>query len=164
MAEATPSGDAPFVVTPDVFRLVWEDGEYAGLVVRALGLEFGQVLELAPMVDAIGRMRPEDLTPDRVADVLGPFRVIGGLLVSWNLHERIGDELRPVPATYDGLIRQKPPLIQAILKAWVQASGGVPDPLASPSPGGLPGPSPEDLAAIQESLRMTTLDAQAVPR
>lgn len=153
---ADPDGE--FVVERKVFKLIWAEGdEFAGLVVRVQSLPLGMLLDLAPKVDALQNLSPTDLGPEAMNTVLEPFRALGALLVSWNLKERVGTAVKPVPATFEGLISQSPDLIRAVLRAWMQAAGSVAAPLGRPSPNGLEELSTEDLAALEASLGMTAL-------
>lgn len=149
--------DGEFVVEPTVYRLTWAEGDrWHGLVVRVLGLPLGTLLELAPQVDALQRLRPEDLTLERVPEILEPFRVIAQYLVSWNLTELVGGAKRPVPATFDGLLTQKAEFIHAVIAAWMEASGSVPGPLGPTSSRG----STRDLD-LEASLGMQALREQS---
>lgn len=148
--------DGEYVVTPTIFRLTWGEGEkHHGLVVRVRSLPFGELLEIAPVIDAIAQMRPADLA-GHAEEVLRPFRVLASHLVSWNLVEEVQGVRTPVPATFEGLIRQDPQFLIAVMQAWARASGGVPDPLAQPSSGGVTGPPARD-RDMEASLVMTTL-------
>lgn len=149
-----PDDEAPFIVEPTIYRLTWPEGDpYHGLVVRVRSLPMGTFLAIAPQVDMLRQVQPEDLTTENIGVILEPFRMIGDHLVSWNLRRKVGDDVSSVPASFEGLLSQEVDLIKAIITAWVAASGTVSDPLG---PKSWPGASDAQLAELMD-LPMTQL-------
>lgn len=130
------------------YRLVFDDTDLAGLEVRMRGLSTGDYLNVVRIQADDG-----DETPEQVDTMLG---LLAGALVSWNLEDEHGN---PVPADLDGVKAQDFDLVMAILGAWQTAVAGVPAPLDSASPSGVP--------SLEASIPMDTLsespESYAVP-
>lgn len=122
-------------VTPGVYRrpllrLRFSEQEYEGLVVRCRRPSLDHLLTIDRLSDLRQDMTPEDID-DIVAEVFG---VLAELVVDWNL---VDDEDSPVPTSAAGLRGQDVALIQRIVGALRRSSTGSPDPLGSPSAGGV---------------------------
>lgn len=117
--------------TPErtLYRLNFQDAQYHGLVVEMTGLRIGVFMEIAELgeLDAT-RLRRADM-----AKVLRVFEIFADGLHSWNVLDEHGE---PVPTTIEGVRTQEFPFIQMLLEQWMEAIGGVPDPLGQPSAAG----------------------------
>lgn len=114
-----------------VFRLMFKDPKYSGLVVDMRPIEVGEFLDIAEMSDINPqRMRAEDLP--KMARLFG---IIAEGIIEWNMLDRKGE---PVPATLEGVRRQDLTLMMALAESWMSAVGDVPAPLEQPSPAGRP--------------------------
>ncbi len=115
-----------YVRVKKIYKLVFEDPEMDGLVVRAKSVPVGQFVELARLaeLDKKDTYSGEDLEQiDRL------FRGFASALVSWNLEDDNEDGATvPVPASVDGLYAQDLEFVMAIIAAWMQAMGGVTGP------------------------------------
>lgn len=134
---------------PKLYRLIFEDGDYAGLEVTAASLSMGDMLALLPAAETL---KGGDLD---IGHADGFLRKFGACLRSWNLEDEHG---RPVPATYDGLMSQDPAFIMTVLTTWVSRVAAVAPPLpagSAPSPKADPGPDMTGLpmAALTNSSR-----------
>lgn len=120
-------------VRPRTLRLRWENGEFAGLEVRAKRVSIETFFELAPLIE--GGL---DLsTPDGRKEALELFRRFGSVLVSWNLEDEDEHGNRtPIPCTPEELMAQDPRFVRAVLDEWAEALAGVAAPLDGPSPSG----------------------------
>jgi hypothetical protein len=113
---------------PRIYRLIFEDGEYSGLIVRVRSMPLGQFLEIAALADASNHSDGE---------VEKLFKAFAGALVDWNLEtDGPEGETWPVPADLDGLYDQDLEFGLFLIGEWVRAIGGVPDPLAGSSTSG----------------------------
>jgi hypothetical protein len=65
-------------------------------------------------------------------DIEGLCRFVAGILVDWNLEDGDG----AIPATYDGVVRVYPAIINDLVTRWMEAQVAVPAPLAEPSSAG----------------------------
>jgi hypothetical protein len=122
------------------YRLVFDDEDMAGLEVTAKGCDTGTLLELEELRDAATGAAARELI-SRFAEYL----------VSWNLD---GDDDQPVPADYKGLVGQDPDFVMKVIKAWIEAIGGV-DPTSpdgSPDGGTSAEAPPPGLASASRSL------------
>ncbi|MCU1687782.1 MAG: hypothetical protein JWQ81_8521 [Amycolatopsis sp.] len=96
-----------------VYKLVFEDDEMEGLVVRARAMTLGEQEEYATL--KYNR---------QIADYFAPY------LVEWNLTD---DDGNPVEATREGLDTCETPFLAKIVDAWQLAGIRVAAPLAKPS-------------------------------
>jgi hypothetical protein len=113
-------------------KLTWGDdqGELAGLEVRARRISVERFLELGPLLEAdFG-----SFTADDVKTMREMFLEFGAILASWNLEDEDTDE--PVPCTPESFIAQDLELVNAIVSAWAENVAGVAAPLGGPSPSG----------------------------
>jgi hypothetical protein len=125
------------------FRLKFADEDMAGLEVTARSLPIGEFLNLTELAtlekdDAAGAMKA-------TADL---FRVLAGALMSWNLEDDFGD---PVPADYDGIVRQELDFVMKIVNAWMSAMAEVDIPLPPGSAGGVPSGLEQSLPMVPSS-------------
>jgi hypothetical protein len=133
-----------FVRQSKTYRLTFEDPEFEGLEVRARSVPVGTLVELIGLASVVER-GTGSLTADETKAVGQLFAGFGKALVSWNLEEPILDddgeptgEVRPVPATVEGLYSQDLEFVMQIISAWMEAVGGVAAPLGQRSADGAP--------------------------
>jgi len=100
-----------FKQTPRTAKLVFAD-EYDGLEVRVT-LDH----PLSHFIEAQKLQVSQDID--------GLCRFVAGFLVDWNLE----DDKGPIPATYKGLLRAYPAIINNIITRWMEAQVAVPAPL-----------------------------------
>lgn len=93
-----------------IYRLVFDDGDMAGFVVRVKSTSFGRATE-AQGIEA-------------------EVELLGECLVDWNLERTDGT---PVPCDLENLRAQDPALIKTLLSAFSDALMGVSDPLVQSS-------------------------------
>lgn len=108
---------------PKIYRLKWEDGEYAGLEVNIRSLTMGQLIEAKSGKSATGKDGLE-----------GTVELLADRIVDWNLEDDVTGE--PVPATLDAMLAEDDDLILDIINRWMEAVSGVPAPLDATSPSG----------------------------
>lgn len=121
-----------FVREKTIYKLVFQTPELDGLEVRATGGSLGDYLvisELADLAEVLHTATKQEAAK-RIGEVVAHF---AETLVDWNLEDEDGT---PVPATAEGLRRQDPELIIAIVRAWMDAVAGISRPLGQPSPDG----------------------------
>lgn len=106
------------------FKLVFEDDEFDGLVVRARSLPLGAMLAFQGLQEKAGK------DVDAALEVLRRF---ADVLVSWNLED---DQDQPVPCDFDGLCSLDMPFVMKIVEAWMSAVASVPKAQPSGSSGG----------------------------
>ncbi|MEV3857723.1 hypothetical protein AB0J38_25785 [Streptomyces sp. NPDC050095] len=106
-----------------IYDLQFEDPEMDGLEVKVRHVNTGDALALDAAVEAG--------TEEGLRKCL---TLLAESLVSWNVE---GDD-GPVPATLDGVMAQELDFNIAIVNAWRTALVGVPAPLDSASPDGVP--------------------------
>jgi len=120
---------------PKVYKLVFDDDEYEGLVVRARSVKLGQILRLSRLVG----MDPANLRPEDTENFEQLFTMFADALVDWNLDD---DDGEPVPATLEGIQGQDADFVMPIIKAWFVALAGVTGPLGAGSSNGKPSAEP----------------------
>ena len=118
-----------------VFRLLFEDEEYDGLVVKVRSTSVGRLLEFMGFL----AMDTDELTPADVEKITGLFEAFAEVLVEWNVQEEDG---QAVPATLDGVRTQDAPFVMAIMRVWFQAVTTAPAPLPATSSDGAPSAVP----------------------
>lgn len=107
-----------------IYRLVFEDDEYEGLLVRARSISLGQLRDIE-----LAETGPEDDPPMMAAFI--------NAVVEWNLENEDDNGNRtPVPVTVDGLHTQEPDFVKLLIDTWVDALTGVRGPLGKPSSDG----------------------------
>jgi hypothetical protein len=104
---------------PKTYRLVFDDGDLAGLEVTAKGMSLGGFLELAALADGVDldNVKPEDL-----GKVGALFERFARCLIAWNLR---GEDGQPVPADHGGLMSQDLEFAMAVFTAWSEAVAAV---------------------------------------
>lgn len=126
---------------PKQYHLTFEDPEMAGFecVIGTVSVEqFLRIGELAS--------EAQDNATAASQELLHSF---ADALVSWNLEDSHG----PVPATYDGVVKQELDFILQIILAWQQALAGVSPPLSDASGSGETSPEASlRLASLSQSL------------
>ncbi|HUV73871.1 MAG TPA: hypothetical protein VMW79_06155 [Anaerolineae bacterium] len=92
-----------YKLAPRTALLVFED-EYKGAEVRAmLDHPLGMFIEAQKLQES--------------QDIEGLCRFVAGILVDWNIE----DEQGPLPATYEGILRAYPALINTLITEWMKA-------------------------------------------
>lgn len=119
-----------------IFKLRFEDEEYAGLIVKAKSVKLGSFLGVASLTN----LDTENIGPEDMEKFTGLFKAFATALVEWNLEDE--DTGEPVPATLEGIQSQDVDFIMPIIKAWFGAIAGVSGPLGQRSPNGEQSPEP----------------------
>lgn len=125
-----------------IIRLVFDDPDMAGLVVRAKRPSIGELFDIATLAENtsvdVSSMSAEEM--EAVRELLKMFEPF---LVWWNLEDDVYDdqgeptgEKVPVPATVDGMLGQDLAFVLAVFQTWLGLVGDVPGPLDQPSSGG----------------------------
>lgn len=129
-------GDVPDYVRPEkTYRLVFEGGEEAGLVMITRRVTLGQMTVIAGLADFDPRAAD---APQKVFDLCEAF---GPALLAWNYKRETVDakgkpKLEKVPATADGLRGCDFMFVQRVVVEWMRAVAGVDTPLGTPSQDG----------------------------
>lgn len=122
-----------YVRKKKILKLVFEDPEMSGLVVRAKSVPLGQLLKLMKLAD----LDTENLTTEDLGLVDEVLSLFARSLVDWNLENEDEEGVRtPVPATYEGVQEQDLDFVINIVSAWVEAMAGVSAPLPKRSDSG----------------------------
>lgn len=111
------------------YELSFEDGDLAGLEVRARGIPLGQFLDMVSLADE-AQQNAGKVGPDAVRKMLDFLVAFADVLVSWNVEDEDG---APVPANLDGVRTQEFPFVLEIVKVWMGAAAGVSGPLEQTS-------------------------------
>jgi hypothetical protein len=115
-------------VREKTYRLVFEDDDLEGLVVRARAVDLATFLRVAKLTgDGLS------LAADNEVAITEMVELVGLALIEWNLQDATGE---PVPADAQGLRSQDKDFTLAVINAWIEAVAGVARPLGQPSPGG----------------------------
>jgi hypothetical protein len=112
-----------FKRNPKIYRLKWEDGDYAGLEVNIRSLNMGQLLEAKSGKSASGKDGLE-----------GTVELLADRIVDWNLEDEETGEA--VPTTLDAMKGEDDDLILDIINRWMEAVSGVSAPLDETSNSG----------------------------
>jgi hypothetical protein len=124
-----------FVPKKKTYRLRFEDSDMEGLDVRAGSLTVGAMLDLSRLADTARD------NPDEADRMFGEF---ARALITWNVEVDAADDdgvsRQPVPPTLEGIRSLDVDFALAVIKAWLEAVSGVPDPLAGRSNSGQPSP------------------------
>ncbi|QYN26684.1 hypothetical protein [Amycolatopsis sp. DSM 110486] len=119
-----------FKVNQTTLKLVFDDPELEGLVVRMRAGTVGQRMQLNELN-----------TNDEIIEFYA------GLLVEWNAEDDDG----PLPMTADGVTRLDHPTFLAIQRAWTNVRQTIPAPLEQQSNAGA--------TSLEESMPMDDLSA-----
>ena len=111
-----------------LYQLQFEADELDGFECVATGTTLERFIEITALSEVL--KTPEGRTPENVEK---QFTLFAEYLVSWNLDD---DDDQPIPCTYEGLKTQDFEFVMAIMMAWMQALGGVPDDLGKDSSSG----------------------------
>lgn len=127
-----------------IYKLTFEDEQYAGLEIRARSAPIKSLMELATLVD----LEPEQLTANGMQAMRDLCAGFSKALVSWNVEESVDADgnpvdpdnpeavTRPVPATEEGLLAQDFDFVIAIVLTWMDTVAGAAAPLAKRSADG----------------------------
>jgi hypothetical protein len=121
------------------FRLVFEDEEFDGLIVRAKSVPIGGLLDALGLA-ALGDLDPAKMRPEDLAKLEALFETFAAALLEWNVRDTETGE--PVPANLDGVRSQDSDFILSVIKAWYQGVVGISGPLGRNSSGGPPSGQP----------------------
>lgn len=126
-----------FVRERKTFRLHFEGDQWDGLEVRVKAVSVGKFLDMAPLLDGLSGMNPEQgLSGADLESIKEAFQSFADVILEWNLEEDVDGVITAVPADIDGLLSQDLELIQAVMSAWSTAMAGASGPLPRPSPSG----------------------------
>lgn len=114
---------------PKIYKLVWNEGEYEGLIVRAKAMPLGKFLKLARLID----LDVKNITSEDIDSLNELFELFGSALVDWNVED---ENDIPIPATTESLYEQELDFVLAIVSAYTGAISGVSDPLDGQSTDG----------------------------
>lgn len=107
---------------------MWEEGDYAGLEVKAKSMPLGKFLEAAPMFAAL--QEKGSVSVDEMAGMVVPLKMLADAIVSWNIEDEDDDgSSTPLPCDFDGLMSLDPDMIFEILRAWTEARATTASPL-----------------------------------
>lgn len=110
------------------YRLVWEEGDYAGLEVKAKSMPLGKFLEAAPKFAAI--QEKGAISTAEMVEMVEPLKMLAGAIVSWNIEDEDDDgNVTSLPCDFDGLMSLDPDMIFEILRAWTEARATTAPPL-----------------------------------
>lgn len=115
---------AGYVRNKRIYKLVFEDPEYEGLVIRARSITLGRLRDI----------ETSEATDDEADSMLKAF---ADSLVDWNLEDidREGSQY-PVPMTVDGLLSQEPDFVRLLIDTWIESITGLNGPLGQQSSSG----------------------------
>lgn len=116
-----------------IFFLKFEDPEMQDIQVKAKKPGMGGKLDMIAFQD-LSQMDARSLKESDRNRMREMFEFFGRYLVSWNLEEEESGD--PIPCTVDGLMSLDDDYVLAIISAWVEAVGGVPDSLKERSSAG----------------------------
>lgn len=116
------------------YKLVFEDPELDGLVVRVKSTSVGNLLDIMGLL----AMNVDDIRREDLSQLDHLFRSFAEALVEWNVED---DDGTPVPPTYEGVRGQDTDFVIDVIRVWYEALSGVPGPLPATSSDG--GPSLE---------------------
>ena len=100
-----------YKLVPRTALLVFEDEHKGAEVKVTLDHPLGMFIEAQKLQES--------------QDLDGICRFVAGILVDWNLEDKQG----PLPATYEGILRAYPALINALITEWMKAQVSPPAPL-----------------------------------
>lgn len=131
-----------FNVESDIYKLVFVEPEFEGLVIRARSIPIRDLVKISAASNL--KITPL-LSNDEWEQIRELARIFADALVDWNLE--VNGE--PVPTTVDGLLSLPLRMFWKIQGAWWLAIAGVSAPLDDASSGGDP--------SLEESMPMETL-------
>jgi len=114
-----------------VYRLVFDDGDLAGLEVRTRSLPLGALLDIAKLAGLAGKQ----FDVADLGEVEKLFSLFADALLSWNVEDEAG---AAVPATPEGLRLLDFGTVIQLISEWIEAVAGVAVPLPKTSSGGQP--------------------------
>jgi hypothetical protein len=126
-------------------KLVFEDPELEGLVIRCYSKSLGSMLDLSPLME-VGE---SDFDSEKHMPMLElMFRQFIDSVIEWNIQDP--EDGSPVPTTMEGLKSLDEDFALTISAAWMNAATGVSPDLKAPS-------SSVRSMAMEESLPMEPL-------
>lgn len=133
-----------------VFHLVFEDPALLGLEVRAHSVSMDTFLRITKLANDAKKMASGDDGAVDMTVVAELFSLVGEALVSWNAE---ADD-RAIPANAEGLGAMDIDIALTLIKAWMDAIGGVSGPLGRTSSDGAPS---EEASIPMETLPLLNL-------
>ena len=128
------------------YHVVFEPGhELAGFEMRVQSLATGQLMDLTAMASRLaGKVGPgSSMSEQDAADLATLFTSLAGALVEWNLEDcphgkcpgpgRCTARHIPIAPDLAGVRKQDQGFSFQLVQQWMQAAGGVPDPLGGGS-------------------------------
>lgn len=110
-----------------------DDPELTGLEVRARAVPLGVFLDMVSLAETAERALVGKVDGKALSTISTMLTSFAGVLVDWNIRDETGAK---VPPTLEGLRSQDTALVFGIVRAWMQASGGVSGPLGGGSNNG----------------------------
>lgn len=117
-----------------VFKLIFEDPEMEGLIVKARNPSMGDMFEVMNFRNLSGINR-KNISSEDMIRIREMFEFFGKFIVEWNLEDEQGN---PVPCDVQGLLSQDLAFVFPIITTWLGALQGIDNPLKEKSNGGLP--------------------------
>ena len=109
-----------------VYKLVFEDRAYEGLIVKAKSAPIGQLLSLM----SLANVDLANIQPEQLQEVTDLFDMFADKLDEWNVDYSDGPHKgEPVPANREGVRSQDGDFIVMIILEWINAIIGVSGPL-----------------------------------
>lgn len=119
-----------------IFKLVFEDPDMDGLIVRCRSTSVQQFIDIKTMADG---------AKDEIDGVRALLTTFATVIHDWNMEE---DDGTPVPHTAETLLNEDFDFVMAMINAWTEAMAGVAKDLGKEStPAGTP-PAESTLSEI----------------
>lgn len=113
-----------------VYPLEWNEGDFAGMIVRVGPLRYGDMLDGGV---TMGWNTPSTPRAEWLAGLKATSEAMASVLIDWNLDDEAGN---PIPATLAGLRSIDEDQAVAIVMSWAVSVLGISVPLERPSDGG----------------------------
>jgi hypothetical protein len=110
------------------YRIIFEDGDYAGLEVAMRGLTVDEMLDMSGAADAV----KAQANPDTLNVFVDRF---AAALISWNM---VDEDDNPIPATREAVGEGDLDELMAITEAWMDRMTAVSPALKAGSTDGMP--------------------------
>ncbi len=110
---------AGFKAKKNLFKLIFEDPDMAGLEVVVTSVPMGKLLRIQELNEDDELRRSSKAFRELVG-------ILAGAMLSWNLEDDLDE---PVPVTAEGILTQDPAFVRQIISSWIDAISGVSTPL-----------------------------------